>query len=298
MLAAVWKTATLGFAFMEGTKLRFGQLSDAAPDFRQLQALKFQLKPDIIVIPSASDAGWAEALSTSCLLLPGVNLIEEHARENGSMGHRSDHGDISGTRVVAQKSRDFDATAITKRLSMLRTLVDLPDADMSCREALHVEHTVPREQEHARRAISGLLAYMQRSFVETVGIPLAVTALRRFSLDSQLYMSPDTFLSLGVFSDHVHPSAHGGRPKEGSSLWSLFNRCKVCDPSGRLDHTAAHAADGRFCSDTPSTNFMRNIALHPVESWRAHSPAVVCATHTRSCNAPRTAQCHRHSFQA
>ena len=66
----------------------------------------------------------------------------------------------------------------------------------------------PREQDQARRAIAGLLSYLQRCG-EEMGERLAVTALRRFSLESQLYMAPECFISLGIFADDHHPSAHG-----------------------------------------------------------------------------------------
>jgi hypothetical protein len=40
-------------------------------------------------------------------------------------------------------------------------------------------------------------------------------------------MSPETFLSLHIFADERHPSAHGGRGKDGLSLWSIFNKTKT-----------------------------------------------------------------------
>ena len=55
-VSAVWKGGTLGLAFMDGTTLRFCQVSDTAPEFRMLQACKYQLKPETIVVPSTSDA--------------------------------------------------------------------------------------------------------------------------------------------------------------------------------------------------------------------------------------------------
>ena len=97
---------------------------------------------------------------------------------------------------------------------------------MSEKEVLiYLEHMCPREQELARKAIAGLLSYLQRCG-EELGEALCVTSLRRFSLESQLYMSPECFLSLGIFAEEHHHSAHGGRSKDGFCLWSLMNRTK------------------------------------------------------------------------
>ena len=110
---------------------------------------------------------------------------------------------------VACAAGDFSAETAAKRLALLRTLTDLPDVEMSEREVLlYLEHLAPREQEHARRAIAGLLSYHQRTGEET-GERLVVSALHRFSLESQLFMAPECFLSLGIFADDLHPSAHG-----------------------------------------------------------------------------------------
>ena len=254
-VSAVWKGGTLGLAFMDGTTLRFCQVSDTAPEFRMLQACKYQLKPETIVVPSTSDASWFKMLSTPCLLVAGVGVGEDDENDamglapardssadagggvldggdnfgfqDGGFGGEEDGGGSDGPRIVTQRNRDFGPAAAARRLSLLRTLTDLPDVEMSEREVLiYLEHVVPQEQEHARRAIAGLLAYLTRTGEDISGANLAVTALRRFSLESQLYMSPECFLSLGVFADDAHPSAHGGRAKEGFSLWSLFNRAK------------------------------------------------------------------------
>ena len=93
----------------------------------------------------------------------------------------------------------------------------------------------PREQEAALRAISGLLAYQTQRVADSFGAPPSVTALRRLTLGDQLYLAPETFLSLGIFGEALHPSAHvgsggygggGGRSREGFSIFALFNKTK------------------------------------------------------------------------
>ena len=77
--------------------------------------------------------------------------------------------------MVRCKNRDFSADAAAKRLSLLRTLAELPDCEMTERDVLlYLEHVVPREHEQARRAICGLLSYLQRS--EAGGGSLNVSA--------------------------------------------------------------------------------------------------------------------------
>ena len=241
VIAAVWKNATLGLAFMEGTTLRFCQVADGAPEFRQLQAIKYQCKPDVFVIPSTSDALWTKALKAPVLHVQGGAGCQEDDEEdegagdhnamgfdgNDDLGEGANGSTADGTpEVVVLKNRDFSPQNAARRLSLLRTLADLPGAELKEQEMLlYLEHMLPREQDHARRAIAGLLAYLQRSG-DAACAPPAVTCLRRYSLESQLYMAPECFLSLGVFADDSHPSAHGGRAKEGFSIWSLFCRTR------------------------------------------------------------------------
>ena len=46
-------------------------------------------------------------------------------------------------------------------------------------------------------------------------------------LDKHLFLSPETFLSLGIFADRLHPSAHGGRAREGQfSVWATMNKTR------------------------------------------------------------------------
>ena len=145
---------------------------------------------------------------------------------------------------VACAAGDFSAETAAKRLALLRTLTDLPDVEMSEREVLlYLEHLAPREQEHARRAIAGLLSYHQRAGEET-GERLVVSALRRFSLESQLFMAPECFLSLGIFADDLHPSAHGhARAPRARARHAPATRA----PHARRTH-ASRAPRARPCS--------------------------------------------------
>ena len=252
-LAAVWKGQTLGIAWMEATALRFCQVADADPDFRMLQMIKYQLNPATIVVPSSSDPAWVEMLPKPALLMSSHHGADEAAAAPHAAIAAGDHsdpraaadreddaddfGDQAGGRtdedssapaIVFLKNRDFNAENAARRLSLLRTLEDLPPYELTERDVLlYLEHVVPREQEMARRAVSGLLAYQQHHLADQLGAPPPVSVLRRFALAEQVYMAPETFLSLGIFSDERHPSAHvGGRAKEGFSLFALFNKTR------------------------------------------------------------------------
>ena len=50
----------MGVSFMEGNCLKFCEVVDSAPEFAQLQALKFSLRPALIVIPANSDTIFAD----------------------------------------------------------------------------------------------------------------------------------------------------------------------------------------------------------------------------------------------
>ena len=227
-VAMVWARQVLGLAFMQESVLHFCEVADTAPEFRMLQNVKYELKPDTIVCPTSSDAAWLRVLGLPSLLTPnalgpdddtedadaatgmgGVGRAE--ADPSGAAdGEGADDGDAEEVsrrrgdiRVVRSKNRDFHAAAAAKRLSLLRTLSDLPGSEMSEGDVLlYLEHVVPREHEQARRAISGLLSHLQRAGASP---SLHVSALRRYSLDAQLYMSPEAFLSLNIFADERHP---------------------------------------------------------------------------------------------
>lgn len=226
VVSMVWKGQVLGFAFLAEAVLRFGEVSDTAPEYRMLQACKYTLKPDVIVCPSSSDQGWLHALSLSSLVVPGIALAaDEEELQGAAIGEGGSGGSAGGPHVVRMKNRDFHADACAKRLSLLRALSELPKGTSEREVQMYLEHVCPREHEQARRAICGLLAYQQRADVGAA--PLAVLGLQRYALESQLYMSPETFLSLHIFADERHPSAHGGRGKDGLSLWSIFNKTKT-----------------------------------------------------------------------
>lgn len=301
VLSAVWKSNTLGIAFMEGTELRFAQVAD--PDFRLLQACKYQLKPSLIVAPSSSDAAWWDALKAPCLLAPGLAGASDEdggdAMEDGSgadgRGHTIDGADDGaedgdgaergGPRVLALKKRDFSPETATKRLALLRTLKDLPSADLTEKEVLiYLEHQAPREQEQARRALAGLLTYLSRAGDE-MGERLVVTALRRFSLESQLFMAPECFVSLGIFADDYHPSAHGGRAKDGF-------RCGA-HPTRRTFHARASAPFLTTALPRVLTQHLVADEPHQVQAGRAHAPHVVCPTDAGPLDAARAAGLHR-----
>jgi hypothetical protein len=151
VIAAVFKGAVLGVAFMEGSTLRFAQVPDA--DFSMLQSIKYQLKPSLIVAPSTSDPSWWDALSTPCLLTHGPASAAAAAAADDLMAVDEGGEGGGGPRVLALKNRDFSAESAAKRLSLLRTLSELPDCDMSERELL--TYLEARVQPHSSPRRSG-----------------------------------------------------------------------------------------------------------------------------------------------
>lgn len=268
VLSVVWKAQTLGIAFVEDTVLRFCEVADPAPDFVLLQSCKHTLKPDIIVAPASSDHSWMVALSSSPLLQPGGAAAANDEEEEAEPAEPLAMAD--GPTVVRAKSRDFNGDAAYKRLSLLRSLSESASGrELSEREALlNLEHILPREQEQARRAVGGLLAYLAR---EEVGGPLNITELKRYSLAQQLYMAPETFLSLNIFADDRHPSAHGGRAKEGWSVWTVLNQVRGRARRRHRPHDHAHHGMSPVISHASPLRL-----LSPVSTRRAPSPARGC----------------------
>ena len=157
VVSMVWKGQVLGFAFLAEAVLRFGEVSDTAPEYRMLQACKYTLKPDVIVCPSSSEQGWLHALGLSSLVVPGIALAaDEEEPQGAAFGEGGSGGSAGGPHVVRMKNRDFHADACAKRLSLLRALSELPKGTSEREVQMYLEHVCPREHEHARRAICRL----------------------------------------------------------------------------------------------------------------------------------------------
>ena len=164
------------------------------------------------------------AQETETVLEPNVRA--QHG-DTAADGAESEHG--IGFMVAINKSGDFTSEAASKRLALLLSLTEMPSGELSERELLmYLDHYLPQESDLSRCAVGGLLSHMQRSEAR-----LSVLALRRHPLKQTVHVSPETLLSLNVFEDRAHPSAHGGRAREGFSLWQLMNKTRS-KPGERL----------------------------------------------------------------
>ena len=232
VLALVWRKEVLGAAWIEESSsvMRFCEAPDVGPDFRVLQNLKFTLNPTLIVTPTTSDPDFLEKLGSACT---GSKRAAGHDAAGGAAGADDEDEDPEktldpdGFMVTLCKNKDFSAEAAVKRLSLIRHLSDVPGRDLSERERqLHLEHILPPDSKEACRAVGGLLAHLQRS---DAGGSSAIThcRLERCRLEQYVFVSPETMVSLGIFEERRHPSAHGGRAREGLfSVWSVMNKTR------------------------------------------------------------------------
>lgn len=143
VLAACWRSQTLGVAFLEddGT-LRWLSVADASPDFRVLQAVKYTTSPGTILAPASSDPDWMDALGASAM--GGASGPEPGPDQDGTASVEAEY------HVVVTKARDFTADAAYKRLALCHNLVGLPDRELTEKELLvYLEHLIPREQQVA-----------------------------------------------------------------------------------------------------------------------------------------------------
>ena len=226
VISVVWKAQVMGLAFIEGSILHFGEVVDTGPDFVQLQTVKYTLKPTVIVTPASSDQTWLSILRASELIQPGQPQQVDEGDDDGLPI------DEDAYTVILAKARDFTIEAAFKRLSLMRGLTDLSGRDaadrggreLSEREILlYVQGIIPQDCQQALRAIGGLLSHFQKSEEAS---STRVSEIRRYEVGHQLFLAPEAYLSLNIFEDARHPSAHGGRSKEGFSVWALMNRAK------------------------------------------------------------------------
>ena len=172
--------------------------------------------------------------------------------------------------VTLCKNREFSAESAIQRLSLLRNLSDLPGRELSDRERqMYLEHILPPDQEQASRAVGGLLAYLQRT---DVGSSMNIARLERCRLDKHFFLSPETFLSLGIFADRLHPSAHGGRAREGHfSVWAKMNKTRS-RPGARMlrGWFAQPSQDAELLRERHDTISVRRLRLEPSTGTQAH----------------------------
>jgi hypothetical protein len=300
VVAFVWKAQTLGLAFLEGSALRYAQIADPAPEFIQLQSLKHTLKPETIVAPASCDHAWMTALGSSPLLQQCAAPASGEGDEDNVVAAAVAQPAGEGSTIVRTKSRDWNAEAAYKRMALLRGLEGLSGRNLSDIEVmLHLEHIVPRELEQARRAIGGLLAHMASD--ETGGL-MRITSIEKHKLDAQLYIAPETFLSLNIFADDRHPSAHGGRAKEGAQACAseCYSPAGQAAPHTRAcvhtTHTTARCATYHTLGHTiPWGRLLRldRAQQDPLEAGRAAAPGLVRAADAGSRGPEGAPRCAR-----
>lgn len=67
------------------------------------------------------------------------------------------------------------------------------------------------------------------------GATFQVNSVTRLELDGRLHLESDVYEYLQIFHADPHPSALGGMPKEGISLFSLLNRCSSKAGTAQLE---------------------------------------------------------------
>lgn len=210
------RAQTLGVAFLDQTTLRFCQVADAGPELGMLRSLKFELNPELIIAPANSDANFLQQLEAP---------LESNAAPNRDDELDPDEAVDDGAAMFSVslgRSRDFTSDAAAKRLVLLTHLFKREDeGEMTDREALiHLEHHLPREQEQARQAVGGLLSYMQRA--QSNG-RLSISDILQHKLEHVMRLSPEVLLSLNIFPERRSALSHGGRSRDGFSLWAAIN---------------------------------------------------------------------------
>lgn len=252
--AVVWRAQTIGIAFQEMSALRFAQFVDVAPDFATLQLVKFALKPSMFIVPGSElrCTDFVKALQRPELLhVPETN-------ENASLESADDTTDEYP--VVACKSRDFTSEASQKRLSLMHGLIsNMFGLQITEREALlYFEHILPREQVYALRAIGGLLAYLQKN-ESAATMAGSITEMKRYEIETQLHLYPETFVALNIFEDARHPSTHGMDSTSCICLYAYFDRMRVAFRGAR---------ERRVLSLWPNES-------HEEQTWRTASSILV-----------------------
>jgi DNA mismatch repair ATPase MutS len=154
------------------------------------------MNPSVILAPSASDVRLLEKLS-----LDPVSERPEHFM------------------VQLVKPSEATTEASRRALSFLRTAdcpPDLPNEDLG---SFH--YTKLPEDGEMLRAVGVLLAACARA-----GGTVGVLRIVLHAVGKNLVIDSCALNSLSIFKRHLHPSAYGGRAKEGLSLFALMNRTK------------------------------------------------------------------------
>lgn len=180
-------------------EIHCAELEDQPPHFEQLKRLKLLVDPSVLIAPSSSDVQLLEQLSLDPV--------------SGAEGHFM---------VQLFKPADCTVEAARRALGFLRTAEVPPDLPSEHVASFH--YTKLPEDGEMLRAVGVLLAACTRAGGSGSVLRIVLHAVGR-----NLVLDSCALHSLSIFQQHLHPSAYGGRAKEGLSLFALLNRarCKV-----------------------------------------------------------------------
>ncbi|KAL6056932.1 MutS protein 5, variant 2 [Balamuthia mandrillaris] len=164
-------------------------------DFANLQLIKFQLEPSLIITPPSPIEAYIRALQKS---------VED---------------DSTNYHVKTCKSSEFSFESAKHKLLKLK-LPGLP------------ENLPEHERLLCMSSFTDLNnIQMVVNELDDADSPVVVNQLISFSIDGTMMIDPETMKALQIFQSDRHPSAHGiGKAKEGLSLYALF---KTRTPLGR-----------------------------------------------------------------
>ncbi|KAA8906732.1 muts domain V-domain-containing protein [Sphaerosporella brunnea] len=211
---AYYTVATETLSFMEDIMFPAAAAADC------IDALKFQISPTTLLIPSRLDE------------------VEQATTADGEMAER-------GYRLLVRPSNEFAYETARSRLVALK-IGEYKGPDVVAPQDLHdvsaeggqsrgnllkLAAWVDMDSRITVGCAGAVLAYLQRMKAIQEGADrggvLAIQSVEMFSLRNVMFVNADTLCSLQIFENEAHPNFHmqgkGGRGKEGLSLFGIIN---------------------------------------------------------------------------
>eukprot|EP00767_Chilomastix_cuspidata_P001891 gnl/Chilomastix_cuspidata/2016.p1 GENE.gnl/Chilomastix_cuspidata/2016~~gnl/Chilomastix_cuspidata/2016.p1 ORF type:complete len:844 (-),score=-24.08 gnl/Chilomastix_cuspidata/2016:432-2963(-) len=199
VLSVFWRVGYLGIAYhsMADNTLCLAQVPEADSDFACLALVKYQIRPDAILVPSVT----SEALIQSC---KQPNVFDEPEQP--------------AVRLSFLSSSDYNYENSLQRLETV------------------ISSVVGKSEKNGASSGKGMIDLSRRQMVRACGALLShlskrstrpnISQVKMVHIPGVLSLQDETLSELGVFSSEAHPIAGLGQDREGFSLFSLLNRAK------------------------------------------------------------------------
>ncbi|TPX44569.1 hypothetical protein SeLEV6574_g04420 [Synchytrium endobioticum] len=205
------RSRKVGCAFYDDRSNILCVMEDVEEDdaYSITKLLKFQINPAVVLISSRADEPFYEAVREGAhetIFRPGPDFAGKTARNR-----------LLSLRVLGSPSK-----------SLISGLAAAKKAEM----ALYLESVLDTNCENMIASAGALICWMVGSGLRSGDgdydlSDFSVEKIEQFKLSNFMHLNMDAFVSLGIFSEELHPSMHSRRSREGLSLFGIMDTTRT-----------------------------------------------------------------------